>query len=243
MPPEGSRSALSPAAGVAPAVVGGRTRGRPRRDAVELEVLEATTDLLREVGARGTTIDAIAERSGCSKSTIYRRWPTRDSIVLDALRLATRGSPGDIQEVIELERALGSTVHAAAQRGAAIFGSSIMRAVLPMITRELLAETPIGEAFRRDIFGPVRQAAKVRLRGATQRGEISPDVDPDLVFDMIYGAMLYRLLVGAPIDADVARTVADLVMRGSSGPAWPRPASAAPANGPRGGSPPPGSPA
>jgi AcrR family transcriptional regulator len=191
----------------------------------------ATTDLLREVGARGTTIDAIAERSGCSKSTIYRRWPTRDSIVLDALRLAARAGPDDIAEVVKLERELGSTIHAAAQRGAAIFDSRIMRAVLPMMTRELLADTPIGAAFRRDVFAPIRAAAKVRLRNAVERGEISPDVDGDLVFDLIYGAMFYRLLVGSPVNAEVAHTVADMVMRGSSGPAWPARSSAAPPGG------------
>jgi AcrR family transcriptional regulator len=204
-------------------------------------VLTATTALLRDVGARGTTIDAIAERSGCSKSTIYRRWPTRDSIVLDALRAATRGRSGDIDEGVQLERELGSTVHAAAQRGAATFGSSMMKAVLPLITRELLEGTPIGEAFRRDIFQPIRQAAKVRLMDAVERGEISAEVDPDLVFDLVYGAMLYRLLVGAPIDADVARAVADMVMRGSSGPGWAAPASpdlAGPAGAIRGAAPP-----
>jgi AcrR family transcriptional regulator len=218
MPLHGSRSAPSAPVGVAGRE--GRARGRPRRQSVELAVLEATAELLREVGAGRTTINAIAERSHCSKSTIYRRWATRDDIVLDALRYATRGRPGDIDEVVALERELGSTLHAAARRGSTVFGGRMMRAVLPIITRELLAATPIGEAFRRDIFVPIRQAAKARLEGAIERGEVAQDLDRDLVFDMIYGTMLYRLLVGEPIDSDVATALADLVMGGAAGPTY-----------------------
>jgi AcrR family transcriptional regulator len=211
---------------VPPASGGRARRGRPR-ESVEGEVLEATMDLLREVGSRRATINAIAARSGRSKSTIYRRWATRDEILLDALRLAAQGRPDDVRHVIELERKLGSTIHAAARRGAAVFDSAILRAVLPTITRELLEQTAIGEGFRVDIFLPIREAAKVRLHAAVERGEVSPGVDGDLVFDLVYGAMLYRSLVGQPMTDEVADALADLLMRGVAGPAY-QPTMAAP---------------
>jgi AcrR family transcriptional regulator len=220
----------SPVDGDPAPVVGARRPGRPRRPAVEAAVLDAAAQLLGEVGARGTTIDAIARRSGCSKTTIYRRWPTRDAILLEVLRGAAQGRPDDILRVIELERELGSTVHAAARRGAAVFSATLMRAVLPLIARELLADTPIGEGFRREVFRPIRAAANDRLRGAVDRGEVSDDVDGDLVFDAIYGAMLYRSLVGAPIDEGVAERLGDLVMGGAAGPSY-RPRRDGPAGG------------
>ena len=194
-----------------------RPRGRPRTDSIDRAVLDATTQLLHEVGARGTTIAAIAARSGCSKASIYRRWPSRDSIVLDALRIATQGTPDDIELVIGLEQRLGSTVHAAAHRGASAYSSPMLQAVLPVIVRELLAGTSLGERFLAEIFQPIRHDAAQRLEGAIERGEVAGHVDRDLLFDLVYGAMLYRALIGEPLDEAVARKVGDLVMHGAAG--------------------------
>jgi AcrR family transcriptional regulator len=210
----GSGSTIAAPAGTEPVR---RGRGRPRRT-IDEAVLIATTERLRVVGARRTTIDAIAARSNCSKTAIYRRWPTRDAILLDALRRATFGRPDDVRDVVEIERELRSTVHAAAIRGSMIFASEIMLAVLPTITREVLSASPIGEAFRHEIFRPIRAAAKERLQAAIDRGEVSDDVDADLVFDMAYGTMLYRALMGEPVDATVAGVLADLMMHGVAGP-------------------------
>ena len=197
-----------------------RGRGRPRTSSIDRAVLEATTQLLQEVGARGTTIAAIAARSGCSKASIYRRWPSRDSIVLDALRVATKGTPADIELVIGLERRLGSAVHAAAHRGATAFSSPMLRAVLPVIARELLAGSSLGDRFRAEIFQPIRRDAAQRLERAIERGEVAGHVDGDLLFDLVYGTMLYRALVGEPLDETVAQQVGDLVMHGAAGAAY-----------------------
>jgi hypothetical protein len=64
---------------------------------------------------------------------------------------------------------------------------------------------------------PTRAAAKTRLLEAAEREEIDPTVDRDLVFDLIYGGLVYRVLVGEMVDADVAQALADLVMKGAAG--------------------------
>jgi AcrR family transcriptional regulator len=204
--------------------VPGPRRGRPRQAATDATILRATIELLTEVGVQGTTTNAIVARSGCSKATLYRRWPSRDVLILDALRVAVRGQPTDIRGAVALEHKLGSTVHGAASRGAKIFGSPIFRAVFPTIARELLSGGAIGQQFRADVFHPIRDAARERLREATQRGEIDGSVDADLVFDLIYGGLLYRSLLGESIDEAVADSLADLIMNGAAGPRWrPRP--------------------
>lgn len=197
-----------------------RSRGRPRQPATDTAIVQATIDLLTDVGIDGTTTNAIVERSGCSKATIYRRWPTRDALILDAFRIAVQGQPADIDLVVKLERELGSTVHAAARRGAGAFDSQIARAVFPTIVRELLAGSPIGKQFRTDVFVPIRTAAKARMLEAMERGEIEPTVDRDLVFDLIYGGLMYRVLVGETVDDAAAQAVADLVMNGAAGPRY-----------------------
>jgi AcrR family transcriptional regulator len=194
-----------------------RRRGRPRNPTTETTILRATIDLLTEVGVPGTTTDAIVERSGCSKATIYRRWPTRDALIMDAFRIAVRGQPDDVRAGVELERALGSTIHAAAIRGMGIFNSQLFRSVFPTIARELLAGSEIGEKYRADVFYPIRNAARARLAEAIELEEIAPTVEGDLLFDLLYGGLLYRILVGEPVDEESARAMADLVMAGAAG--------------------------
>ena len=197
-----------------------RSRGRPRQPATEEAILQATIELLTEVGVDGTTTNAIVERSGSSKATIYRRWPTRDALILDALRVSLQGRPSDIDAVVDLELELKSSVHAAARRGASVFDSVIARAVFPTIAKELLSGSEIGKEFRRDVFVPIRNAAKARLLEAIERGEIDPTVDRDVVFDLVYGGLMYRVLVGESVDDAAAQALADLVMTGAAGPRY-----------------------
>jgi AcrR family transcriptional regulator len=195
-------------------------RGRPRRPETDALILRSAIDLLVEVGIGGTTTNAIADRSGCSKATIYRRWPSRDALLLDALREAVQGRPDDIRLVVDQERELGSTLHAAAYRGAKVFDSGIFRAVFPTIVRELLSGSAIGERFRAQVFAPIRAGARARLLESIEREEIGPAVDPDLAFDLIYGGLLYRVLLGQPVDEDVGAALAELVMEGAAGPRY-----------------------
>jgi AcrR family transcriptional regulator len=193
-------------------------RGRRRQAATEDAILRATIELLTESGVRGTTTSAIVARSGCSKATLYRRWPSLDVLILDALRTAVQGKPSDIREAVALEQVVGSTLHGAARRGAKIFDTPIFRAVFPTIAKELMSRGAIGQQFRADVFNPIRAGAKERLRDAVERGEIDAGVDGDLVFDLVYGALLYRTLIGEPIDEGVADSVAELVLAGAAGP-------------------------
>jgi AcrR family transcriptional regulator len=208
--PDGDQRALADDAGPS-------RRGRPRNPTTDVKIVRVTIDLLTEVGVDGTTTDAIVARSGCSKATIYRRWPTRDALILDAFRIVFRGMPDDIRVGVEVERDTGSMVHAAAHRGASAFDSQLFRSVFPTIARELLARSAIGEQFRANVFVPIRAAAKERLVEAIEREEIAPTVEADLLFDLIYGGLIYRVLLGEPVDDDVARALADLVMTGAAG--------------------------
>ena len=195
-----------------------RRRGRPRQPTTDSAILQATIDLLTEVGVDGTTTNAIAVRSGCSKGTIYRRWPSRNELILDALRTAVQGRPDDIRSVVEPTHQVGSPLHVASRRGAKIFETAIFREVFPTIARELLSGGEIGRRFRADVFLPIRAASTARLREAMDRGEIDPTVDPDLVYDLIFGGLLYRTLLGDPMDDAIAARFADLLMSGAAGP-------------------------
>jgi AcrR family transcriptional regulator len=193
-----------------------RARGRPRQPATQDAILRATIELLTEVGIDGATTNAIVARSGCSKATIYRRWASRDALIMDALRTIFRGQPEDIQAVVGLEPEIG-LLHAAARRGARAFDSRVFREVFPTVARELLSGGAIGKQFRADVFQPIRTAATARLHEVVKRGEIDAAVDADLLFDLIYGGLLYRVLMGQPVDDTVADSTADLLKIGLAG--------------------------
>jgi AcrR family transcriptional regulator len=204
-----------------------RPVGRPRPPATDQSILHATIELLSEGGAAAATVDAIAQRSGCAKTTIYRRWPSREALILDAMRVAVRGTSEQVEGARDLDRALGSTVRGSAKTILNLVQNPVFRAAFPTIAHELLSETPLGERFRSDVFRPIRASLRDMLRDEVERGEIRPNVDADLVFDLVHGGVLYRALVGEPIDEAVGDAIAELVLMGARMPA--APASSPPA--------------
>lgn len=193
-----------------------RRAGRPRPPATDQSIIKATIELLTEGGPAAATVDAIAQRSGSAKTTIYRRWPSREALILDALRAAVRGTSGQVAATRELDVAHGSSVRGSARNILSLVQNPVFRAAFPTISHEMLGETTLGERFRADVFRPIRASLKSRLQDEVVRGEIRPDVDLDLVFDMVNGAMLYRALVGEPIGERVADAIADLILSGAA---------------------------
>jgi AcrR family transcriptional regulator len=192
-----------------------RRVGRPRPAATDQSILQATIELLTEGGPTAATVDAIAHRSGSAKTTIYRRWPSREALILDALRVAVRGTSEQVEATREFDVALGSTVRGSARNVLNLIQNRVFRAAFPTIAHELLGETTLGDRFRAEVFRPIRASLTTRLRDEVVRGEIRPDIDLDLVFDMVNGTMLYRALVGEPIDERVADEIADLILSGA----------------------------
>ena len=193
-----------------------RGRGRPRPADTDQAVLQATIELLTEGGLRAATVDAIARRSGSAKTTIYRRWPSRDALILDAMRVVVRGTRPQVSALHELDRTLGSTVRGSARNIRLLVEDRVFRAAFPMIAHELLSETTLGERFLTDVFRPIRASLRDTLQDEIARGDIRSDIDPDLAFDLVNGAMLYRMLVGEPIDERVADAIAELVLTGAA---------------------------
>jgi AcrR family transcriptional regulator len=192
-----------------------RRTGRPRPPATDRSILQATIELLTEGGLRAATVDAIARRGGCAKTTIYRRWPSREALILDAMRLAVRGTREQVVGDHQLDHPIGSTVRASAHNILRLVQNPAFRAAFPTIAQELIGETALGERFRDEVFRPIRASLRDRLHEEVSRGDIRPDLDPDLVFDLVNGAMLYRALVGEPVDERIADALADLILRGA----------------------------
>lgn len=182
--------------------------GRPRSENARQAVISATHDLLNEKGGVGLSIEVIARRAGVGKPTIYRWWPSLADIVLEALlRQADAGivvpSSGSLRET--LRSFLGQSMRAVVD-GAGVH------------LRFLMARAQLDEAFRarfRDHFTERRRAVlKSVFQRAEECGEIDVGHDLDMLVDIVFGAMWYRLLVGhASMDASFADGLTEVIIR------------------------------
>lgn len=189
------------------------TLGRPRSEAVDAAILKAAVDLLDRCGYQAMTVDDIAARAGVGKQTIYRRWPSKATVVLEALtrRTAAEVPSPDTGSVKEDVQSLLRNAF------------SVLRSGRHRLVRLLMAEAQLNEGFAeafRDRFIARRRDALINLiQRGIDRGELPIGTDPQFMVDMLYGAMWYRLLNRhAPIDDAFAEDLAAFVIGRSSLP-------------------------
>jgi AcrR family transcriptional regulator len=176
--------------------------GRRRNDAAEAAILDAAFRLLSDPQAT-VTIDAIASEAGVGRQTIYRWWPTKGAVVADALA----------RRALELvpEQDTGSF---AADLAAFLTDSftGLRDGAMASRLREIVAGAQQDEHVAQVLtdFTTVRRAAlRDLLERGRDAGELRPDADLDMLVDMAYGVLYYRLLVRhAPLDEQAARSLA-----------------------------------
>lgn len=171
-----------------------RPRGRPRREAARDEIVGATLALLADRGFQATTMDAIAERAGVGKTTIYRRWGSKEELLADALgELRTEPAP---MEATDLRAVLLAYLHDQERE----LADPLVGRLLPAILSELQTNPGFLAAWEDRVVRPRRQAIVRVLSEARERGELREAADPDVIADLLLGAPLLRLLfpVGLP---------------------------------------------
>jgi AcrR family transcriptional regulator len=167
-----------------------RGPGRPRDEEVRARILLSAARLLEDVGFNNVTIEAIAEHAGASRATIYRWWPTKASVLIEAFREAVASElpfpdTGSLDEDVRLQL-LGFAAMLTGSRGR-IFAAFLAGAQ---------TEPEVADAFRKAWIAPRRaEAKKVLIRHQTS-GVLSPDMDLDIAIEMMYAPLYYRLLTG-----------------------------------------------
>jgi len=175
--------------------------GRPRSAATREAILQAVAALLAEGGYAAVSIEAVAQRAGVGKQSIYRWWPGKADLVLEHLvafvqhlRLPDRGSLAeDLKELLtwsfrNLSGGLGP--------------------IMGALMAEAQVDRRFGKAFYELLIAGRRQALRALLERGQKRRELSAEADLDTMVDMIYGAMWYRLLLGHDkLNADFATRI------------------------------------
>ena len=186
-------------------------RGRPRSERARQAILEAASELLLARGLSAVSMDAVAERAGVSKATIYRWWPTKETLALDALYTewaAARPHPRDTGS-------LRGDLMSLLRPWARLAGSRPYGRVVAALLTEAQTDPVFAAEYRERFVEPRRQQAREIFRRAIERGEIPPDTKVEVALDLLYGPMYHRLLHGhAPLNDRFVREVIDMVLDG-----------------------------
>jgi AcrR family transcriptional regulator len=183
--------------------------GRPRSERARLAVLEAGADLLVEGGLGAASIEAIAARAGVSKVTIYKWWPSRGSVAVDAFFHRYRQTinfpdTGDLGADLTGQIQLLIT----AFRGRA---GSIMAELIG----QAQSDPALAATLRSRWLQPRRDATTAVLLRAVERGEIRADTDIPVVLDQLYAPLYYRLTMKhEPLTTELAEVLVRSLLDG-----------------------------
>jgi AcrR family transcriptional regulator len=164
--------------------------GRPRDAGAREAILDATLELLADRGFHATTMDAIAERAGVGKNTIYRRWSTKDDLFIDAmlhftadLELQARPAEDVFGRLLEYSRTVMR-----------FYEDPLASRLIPGLLGELQRDPAFADAYAKRVVAPLRQPIVNLLELARERGELRADADPEQVADMLVGPGFLRML-------------------------------------------------
>jgi AcrR family transcriptional regulator len=180
-------------------------RGRPRSADADVAILQAALELAGEVGVRSLSMDEVASRAGVSKATIYRRWSSKEALVIDALRSAINSV--DAVDHGALGDDLRHYLRDMADRMTASRGD-----VLPHLI-EVACYDPAIRTSLDDWVRHRRAPLLAILDRAVQRGELAADTDLELLLDLLIGPFVYRrLLTGGPLGDDLIERLLAIVV-------------------------------
>ena len=184
--------------------------GRPRDAAVSSAIAGAVISLLREVGLSGLTMDAVASRAGVSKASIYRRWASKEDLLVDVI--ANLASENPVPDTGHLRRDLVELLH----RMEAFLSDIEAGQLFPRMAAEVHAASALGRRYAEQVILPRRAMLSGMLSEAQARGAIRDDLDIDVAVDMLTGPVILRMLLGrfAPPVSEWAPRLVDGLLQG-----------------------------
>lgn len=187
-----------------------RPPGRPRSAAADEAILRAALELLASDGYRALTMEAVRERAGVGKATLYRRYGSKDELVRAAITHLNYDLPLP-DDTGSLEGDFAAVASQALAGAAAVGGLSLM----PRLLAEVVDEPELHRIFSVHLVDPRRRIIHALLRRAIARGEVRADIDPEIAVDLMVGPLIYRVIIAGgdvekiPNPLEVLRAVLD----------------------------------
>ena len=185
-------------------------RGRRRSQRSHDAIVDATQELLVERGYQALTIEGVAARAGVGKQTIYRWWPSKAALALEAY---LAGSDA-VSQPPESGSTLGD-VRALLHWLIDVLAQPIGGRVVAGLVADLQHDPDLANGFHLGVVPARRSAMLAVLEHGRERGELRADADLELAIDTLHGAVFYRLLIsGEPLDSEFTERLARQVIGG-----------------------------
>ncbi len=175
-----------------------RAPGRPRDTRCDEAIIDAALHELATVGFASLSMEAVATSAGVGKATVYRRWPTKDALIGDALD--TLADSLDAVETGSLRDDLVAWLNALRRHNL----QSLSGRIMPKLVAERSTHPELFATYSQKVIEPSREKAAAMLRRGIESGELAADVDVDLVVDMLVGPVAYRQYMSG--DCEVSGT-------------------------------------
>ncbi|WP_461008162.1 TetR/AcrR family transcriptional regulator [Streptomyces capparidis] len=187
-------------------------RGRPRSEAAERAIIEGVLNLLEEGTSLGElSMERVAKVAGVGKATIYRRWPNKDALVLDAVavledvplpELSGTSARDDLVALVEWVRRRGVTKRESA--------------LLRFVNNEMMRHPALRRRYHETVVEPRRELLRRVVRRGVESGELRGDLDVELMVSLFISPMLVRALLHewAPLDPGLPDRIVDAVLDG-----------------------------
>jgi AcrR family transcriptional regulator len=181
--------------------------GRPRSEEAHQAILDAALELLSEVGFSALTVEGVASRAGVGKATIYRRWPSKLPLVVEAF--------GQLPALEDVDTgSLAGDLKAMLRGYLALFNRTPLATILPSLAGERAHNPELSQLFDPVMKGRRQPLARAFER-ARDRGEVAPDLDLELAADLVVGPIAVRLFfTGVRLNPDMVDPIVDLALRG-----------------------------
>ncbi len=206
-------------AGVLPVDADRRAPGRPRSALADAAIIEAVLDLLAEGSTiEALSIESVAARAGVGKATIYRRWPNKEALVIDAV--------GELKGALPV--LAGESIHddlLALLRPVAAASDTRAGRIMPCLIPEIQRNQELYQRYQK-IVAPRRELMRDVLRAGMTRGELRADLDIEVAIALLMSPMIVQTVLKLQPDLDLTKLpeqVVDGVLPGMLA----RPASAA----------------
>jgi len=189
-------------------------RGRRRSEDSRQAILTAATEILRDSGYAGLSIEQIAQRSGTSKQTIYRWWPSKADVVMEAL-----AAKADLRVQLPDLGSLAADLRAVLQSSFSLARAPEVSDLLRVLMAEAQLDPAFAERFRSDFLVRRRRALAHVLARAGARGELAAGLSVDTASDVVFGVLWYRILaIPGPLDDALTDELVALLAPRAAGP-------------------------
>jgi AcrR family transcriptional regulator len=186
-----------------------KRRGRPRSEERRKAILDAAIELLLTQGLQAVSMDEVADHAGVSKATIYRWWPTKETLALDALYHEWDTFRPSLPDTGTLRGDLLALVRPWVRRAR----TRPYARVVAALVEETHTDPEFAKLYHERFVNPRRDPARAILERAIERAEIPDDTNVELALDLLYGPLFHRLLhAHAPLSDRFVEDVVDATL-------------------------------